>query len=239
MHVFDTLLAINTLGKEGSVALYQQGTMTTRTISHSKHVNSTIHAVRSMVKDVALDWSQLDLIVADVGPASLTGVRVGLATCQGLALPHNTPIWPCGHLKILAYQAYLTHKDQYKTSIPTFWVAEDARMHSIALAAYQLDYTSQTLEEINSIEILKPQNFVLRAPKKENIQVGQGWQDYTDEFAKDTISQLTKVQGEETRRQGPNLAETMLHMAIVEREVVCLSTITAQHLVAHYLRPPA
>ncbi len=46
-------------------------------------------------------FSNLDAIAVSNGPGSYTGLRIGLATAKGLALPHKIPVLPVPTFKVL------------------------------------------------------------------------------------------------------------------------------------------
>lgn len=77
------------------------------TTSHRGHHNAD--AVLLMVDQLlwrhGLAPRDLGLVTAGLGPGGFTGVRVGLATAQGLALGLGAPLWPVPSLAALAQHA--------------------------------------------------------------------------------------------------------------------------------------
>lgn len=53
-------------------------------------------------RSVGIDWAEIDLIAATVGPGSFTGVRIGLSAARGFALAVGRPTVAVGTLEALA-----------------------------------------------------------------------------------------------------------------------------------------
>ena len=120
------LLAIDTCGPAGSIALGQQLLGKFRILGDTKLggrrnsetlVGETIGLLRRV--EVRLSW--LSAIVAVNGPGSFTGVRVGLSAVKGLAEGNRTPVVAVSRLEVLA------------AASGVFSVALDAHRHEIFL----------------------------------------------------------------------------------------------------------
>jgi tRNA threonylcarbamoyladenosine biosynthesis protein TsaB len=76
-------------------------------------------------------WSPIDLdaVVVDIGPGLYTGIRVGLATAQGLAAAFGIPVIPAVSVDALALEAKTGHR--------TIWAVIDARRGEFAVARYR------------------------------------------------------------------------------------------------------
>ncbi len=109
------LLAVDTCGPEGSVALGRldgqgldgksleilgQVELEGRTYS-----TTLVAAVRDLLAAAGATVRELACIVAVNGPGSFTGVRLGLSAVKGLAEPADTPVVALSRLEVLARKA--------------------------------------------------------------------------------------------------------------------------------------
>ena len=140
------LLAIDTATEQCSVALqvgervYQRAAITPR--EHSQRV---LGFVEEVLTEAGITLAEVDGIVCGYGPGSFTGVRIGVAICQGLAFSHTLPVYPVSTLAALAQQAVRLHGAERVLS------AIDARMNEVYVAAYvaaNVDNKGQLVEQV-------------------------------------------------------------------------------------------
>lgn len=98
------VLAVDTSSKEGSLALCRDATVITVHVgdpsrTHGERLPGEIANVLSQ-GGVTLD--DVDLYAVVAGPGSFTGLRVGIATVQGLALARGRKVVPIPALEALA-----------------------------------------------------------------------------------------------------------------------------------------
>jgi len=86
-----------------------------------------------------LNPGQFDLLVVGVGPGSFTGIRAGIATAKGLALPRSVPIRAVSSFDALALTALMQMPDNCRQMC----VISDARRGEIYFASY--DRTGQPI----------------------------------------------------------------------------------------------
>ena len=230
-----TILALSTLGGQSSVALSYRNSHWRAVSDNEKQVNALTALLKDVQKKSGCQWQDLDLIVCDIGPASLTGVRVGLSTVQGIALPYATPVWPCIHHEIQAYQYIMQlSTGQKHASGKEIWVAEDARMRTLSLAVYTIktdgQLNCQHSPHIITPEVLKEKLAHTNSPP---VLLGGGWQRYEDALAIDLPPAM-----KEGKKVEHSLAEAMVALACVSLENKPLTVVSAQALKACYLRPP-
>src|SRR5262245_45885211 len=101
------VLALDTTTRAGSVALIENERVIDERVgdgsrSHAERLPHDIHAIAS-AHGVAIP--EIDLFAVASGPGSFTGLRIGIATIQGLALVTNRPVVPISALEALAHAA--------------------------------------------------------------------------------------------------------------------------------------
>lgn len=93
--------------------------------------------INDLLSKAQIPLSKLDAIAIDVGPGAFTGVRLGLAVVQGLAVGAELPVIPVASLDALALQ--LMQTPRFKASqARNFVIAVDARMDEIYWARYEV-----------------------------------------------------------------------------------------------------
>ncbi len=99
------ILAIDTSSATGSVALRsEQGTIGLLTISVDlTHSEGLMPAVDTLMRSTGKTAAELTSVACVSGPGSYTGLRVGLASAQGLALPNRLPCVAFSSLDVLAH----------------------------------------------------------------------------------------------------------------------------------------
>lgn len=101
------LLAIETSGRTGSIALDAGGTVTERTIATPREQTAQILAlVDELLAASGLVLADLDALVFGRGPGSFTGLRVAAAVVQGLSLASGVPIVAVSSLAALAQRGF-------------------------------------------------------------------------------------------------------------------------------------
>jgi tRNA threonylcarbamoyladenosine biosynthesis protein TsaB len=101
------ILAIETATVRGSVALVENGVA----VASAVHAEPNAHAERllllldPLLAEAGWPRSSLTRVGVGVGPGSFTGLRVGIALAQGLALGLDIPVFGVGSLAAMAHAA--------------------------------------------------------------------------------------------------------------------------------------
>ena len=181
------ILAIDTLGRETTVACIVNDSVYSVAMPTTKHADTVGDCLRAIASEHAISFRSMDLIVANIGPGSFTGLRVGLASIQAIAWASSTLVWPVSHLSGLAYQVHwssvlqrdvLAHKltdisfDAITWPSVSYHVAMDARMQEAYHAIY---YASRAFLEVQTPDHLLPLTALSHDGSKANVCIGDAW----------------------------------------------------------------
>ena len=97
------ILALETVTRRGSVALWDAGVVVARaggdTRTHGARLPGELLA---LLEERGLRLADVDLFAVISGPGSFTGLRVGMASIQGLALAGHRQVIPIPTLEAMA-----------------------------------------------------------------------------------------------------------------------------------------
>lgn len=123
------LLAFETSTEACSVALWRDGDVVERfEIAPRRHAELALPWAEALLADAGVARAQLDAIAVGRGPGAFTGVRLGVAIAQGIALALDVPVLPVSTLLALAARA--------PASAQRVLAAIDARMGEVYLGAF-------------------------------------------------------------------------------------------------------
>jgi tRNA threonylcarbamoyladenosine biosynthesis protein TsaB len=99
------VLGIETSSRRGSVALIEADQLVARAQSegsgsHGEHI---LPLVDRLVAEAGFAPSSIDRLAVGVGPGSFTGLRVGIALAQGIALGLDIPVFGVSSLEAMAH----------------------------------------------------------------------------------------------------------------------------------------
>jgi tRNA threonylcarbamoyladenosine biosynthesis protein TsaB len=99
-----TILAIDTTSRAGSLAIVRGGTVLYEAegdpaVTHGQRLPA---GIAQALAAAGLGIDTVDLFAVAAGPGSFTGLRVGIATVQGLAMAHGRRVVPVSVLEALA-----------------------------------------------------------------------------------------------------------------------------------------
>ena len=92
-------LALHTTGVPGAVAIAKGDTVVSMSLDpQGQYARSLLGAIEQLLQRVECDVAQIEGIVTTCGPGSFTGIRIGLATAQGLAAARGQNVAVCDSL---------------------------------------------------------------------------------------------------------------------------------------------
>ena len=187
------VLALDTTTRAGSAALV----LDDRVVDERSGDGSRTHALRLpnelLVLAEANGWllSDVDLYAVASGPGSFTGLRIGIATLQGLALVHGKRIVAVPVLEALAHAAAGDVPDR---AVIAAWM--DANRHDVFAALYRVTDAPAgalpTLVEVEGPTVGSPASTLARwrelGEGSPLVFVGDGAALYAADIAKDSPS---------------------------------------------------
>ena len=151
------VLALDTTTRAGSVALVVDD----RVVEERGGDPSRSHAERlpgevmTILKDCDVDLSEIDVFAVASGPGSLTGLRIGIATVQGLAFVGRRRVVGISALEALAQAGSVGVAPE---STVAAWM--DARRREVFSALYRVGsadaFTTKRLEEVEPAAVGDP-----------------------------------------------------------------------------------
>jgi tRNA threonylcarbamoyladenosine biosynthesis protein TsaB len=125
------LLALETSGLGGSVALYVDGHVTERAIASPREQTDVIVPyIDALLADAGIELGALDGVAFGRGPGSFTGLRIATAVAQGIGLALGTALLPVSSLAAIAQRLWREH------GALNSLVCVDARMEEVFWAQY-------------------------------------------------------------------------------------------------------
>jgi len=162
-----TLLALETATEACSVALYVDGEVHERfAVAPRQHTQLCLPWAEELLVQAGIARSQIDAIAVGRGPGAFTGVRLGIALAQGIALALDRPVLPVSTLHILALRA--------PSSAAQVLACMDARMGEIYAARYTRNQTGSLVLQ-DTEQLLAPDALVLPENSQNWFGVGSGF----------------------------------------------------------------
>jgi len=101
------ILALDTSMGACSAALLRESGGATALVAREAqmargHAEALMPMLEALMDEAKLDFAELDLIAATLGPGSFTGVRVAIAAARGLAVATNARLWGTDSLTVMA-----------------------------------------------------------------------------------------------------------------------------------------
>jgi tRNA threonylcarbamoyl adenosine modification protein YeaZ len=100
-------LAVDTTGAHGSVALVAEGELVALVgirETSPRHAERLLPTIESLLGRLSLELSQIDGFAVAVGPGSFTGLRIGIASVEGLSFATGKPVAGVSALEATAFR---------------------------------------------------------------------------------------------------------------------------------------
>lgn len=128
------VLALDTTTRAGSVAILDDEVRLERVGDASRsHAERLPREILDAVAAIGLTTGDIDLFAVASGPGMFTGLRIGIATIQGLAVVHARPVAPVSALRALVDRAA---RDLEPGNRIAAWM--DARRRDVFSALYEV-----------------------------------------------------------------------------------------------------
>lgn len=172
-----TILAIESSTHACSVALEHNGVLhSRREIAARRHGELLLPWIQALLAEAEaeLTVAGLDAVAVSRGPGAFTGVRMGVAVAQGLAIAHGTPTIAISSLLACAHGAWrLTGQSQHL-------VAFDARMGELYWGGALVEAAGQA--RLLHESVVRPEQIELRDEAAAWLPVSDGWSSYPEFF---------------------------------------------------------
>jgi len=168
------LLCLDSSTPCGSVALCRDDRVLAEMaldVSGKTHSDYLLRYTDIILKEADVQLDQIDGLGVVAGPGSFTGLRVGLATVQGLALALNKPIYSVSSLEVVAFS-------NGPSAFPVMSVI-DARKKEVYAACY---HWRDGLPCIVGEERVLPPQHLIEELSEETLFVGNGVVHYSRWF---------------------------------------------------------
>jgi tRNA threonylcarbamoyladenosine biosynthesis protein TsaB len=147
------VLALDTTARAGSVAIVEDG----RVVREQEGDSSRTHGERlpGELEALGVPFAAVDVFAVASGPGSFTGLRVGIATMQGLALVIGRPV---AGVSALEAHAQLASRTLAPGTLVACWI--DAHRGEVFSALYRVGdapvFTPERLIELESPTVADP-----------------------------------------------------------------------------------
>lgn len=168
------VLALDTATQAGGAALAEDGKLIGEVVlsSDATHSRRLLGVVEFLLQGAGRSRLDLGGIAVTMGPGYFTGLRIGLATAQGLALGLDLPVAAVSTLRLLAASVVRPGVN--------IWAVLDARRGLVYAAPFR--WENGGLERLDQDAAMSPRRLNGEI-KGETLLVGDGALVYADELA--------------------------------------------------------
>lgn len=137
------------------------------------HSQNLMVAIDWVLERAAVTSSQIDRLAVGCGPGAFSGLRIGMASMQGLAQAFDKPLY--------TFMAHDLIAQQFIAQNSHIAVLTDARRQQVYWSSYLSD--GATLTRLSPCQVNTPAEMVARQPETDMLLVGSGVTVYQTEFA--------------------------------------------------------
>jgi tRNA threonylcarbamoyladenosine biosynthesis protein TsaB len=147
------VLALDTTTRAGSVALARDGVLVEALVGDASRTHATRLPgdILGLLARHGRSLPEVDLFAVAAGPGSFTGLRIGIATIQGLSFASQRPVVGVSALEALAHSADVDHAAVAPPGLVGAWM--DAQRGEVYAELYR---TSGDLEVLQPAAVGEP-----------------------------------------------------------------------------------
>ncbi len=151
------LLAFDTSTIYTAIALFENDTLIFDTVFlvGTRHSVKLLTNIEQALQSVGWKFNELNAIAVGTGPGLFTGLRVGIATAQGLAYAHGCPLYGVSSMEAHALSA--------PNDVPLVAITKDARKKELYVALYRYSQSSTETpsypQPVGPTRLLRPDIF--------------------------------------------------------------------------------
>jgi tRNA threonylcarbamoyl adenosine modification protein YeaZ len=166
------ILALDTSMGACSAAILRESSGATTLVAREErmargHAEALMPMLAELMDEAKLDFSDLDLIAATLGPGSFTGVRIAIAAARGLALATEAKLWGTDSLTVMAYSVLAN--DKVDRAGAPFAISVDAHRSMLYLGIFDGAGT-----QLDGPRLVSPEDAAARLPKNLHVAFGSG-----------------------------------------------------------------
>lgn len=177
-------LAIDTSTEACSVALQIDGSiMSDHRVVARQHGALVLPMVDALMAQAGCKAADLDALIYGRGPGSFTGVRIGIATAQGIALGADIGVVGVSTLQSIAQACWREHEDK------SVAVSVDARMDEVYFCKYSVNEKQLMQPEFDE-QISPPEHVTAELSP---VWAGSGAERYSELLHKNSLATDLRV----------------------------------------------
>lgn len=174
----NNIVALDTSTEACSVALQCNGDAIFRyRVEPRMHAKILLPMLSELLDEAGISAQQIDGVAFGRGPGAFTGVRIGTAAAQAIALGGDFPVAPVSTLASIAHRCYREHGRQKVA------VAIDARMGEVYWGEYEVA-SSATVKLLGEECVCLPSDTTRL--NSDWVAAGTGWGTYESELTQNT-----------------------------------------------------